>query len=53
MNRSMRWAAAAAIILAVVLAVGFWDKLGSSAYAIETNRRGPAQCPIHAHREVR
>lgn len=35
MNRSMKWAAAAAIIVAVVLAVGFWGRLGSPAYALE------------------
>lgn len=35
MNRSIKWAAAAAIILAVILAVGFWSRLESSAYAIE------------------
>ena len=35
MNRQMKWAAAAAIIVAIALAVGFWGDLGSPAYAIE------------------
>jgi len=35
MNRSTRWAAAAAILVIAVLAVGFWGRLGSSAYAVD------------------
>ena len=53
MNKSMRWAVAAAIILAVVLAVGSWDKLGSSAYAISQTVEALQNCPIHARRKAR
>lgn len=35
MNRSIKWTAAAAVVAAMALAVGFWGQLGSSAYAIE------------------
>lgn len=35
MNRSMRWVAAAAVVAAMALAVGFWGRLESPAYAIE------------------
>jgi tetratricopeptide (TPR) repeat protein len=35
MNRPIKWAAAAAILVAVALAVGFWGRLETSAYAVE------------------